>query len=130
MTLDDTEMLSHLVAVSPKEYQSNLTNYMMYNEDVKIQEIHKTLKHHYRALKTSSKEDQTDNEVALARFGFKGRCKKCGVFGHKVAKCPEKKKGNNASNKKENKIKGKCFNCGKEGHRVVDCWHKKENKDK
>ena len=132
MTLDDTEMLTQLVAVAPKEYQNVLTNYMMYNEDVKIQEIRKTLKHHYRALKISSKEDQTDNEVALAGFGFKGRCKKCGVFGHKAAKCPEKKKGNNGPDKKENKIKikGKCFNCGKEGHRAVDCWHKEENKDK
>ena len=132
MTLDDTEMLTQLVAVAPKEYQSVLTNYMMYNEDVKIQEIHKTLKHHYRALKISSKEDQMDNEVAFLDLDSRARCKKCGVFGHKAAKCPEKKKGNNASNKKENKIKikGKCFNCGKEGHQVVDCWHKEENKDK
>lgn len=70
-----------------------------------------------------------DNEVALARFGFKGRCKKCGVFDHKAAKCPEKKKGNHANYKKNNKdkIKGECFNCGKESHCAVDYWHKEEN---
>ena len=107
-----------MVAVAPKEYERVLTNYMMYNEDVKIQEIHKMLKHHYRALKISSKEDQMDNEVTFTGFGFKGRCKKCRAFGHKAAKCPERKKGNNMSDKKESKIKikGKCFNCGKEGH--------------
>ena len=94
---------------------------MMYNEYVKIQQIRKMLKHHYRALKISSKEDQMDNEVTLAKFGFKGRCKNCGAFVHKAAKCPEKKKENQMTDKKDNKIKikGKGFNCGKEGHHVL-----------
>ena len=123
MMLDDTEMSTQLVLVVPKEYQSILTNYMMYNEDVMIQEICEMLRHHYRDLKISSKEDQMDSEIALTGFGFKGRCKKCGAFGHKGAKCPEKKKENQMIDKKDNniKIKGKCFNCGKEGHCVIDC---------
>jgi len=47
-------------------------NYMMYNKDVKILKIRKSLKHHYWALKISSDKDQTDNEVAHAGVGFKG----------------------------------------------------------
>ena len=86
---------------------------MMYNKDVK---------HHYRALKICSNEDQMDNKVAFAGFGFKGRCKKDTVFSNKVAQFPEKKKGNHANNK--NKNENKCFYYGNEVHCAVDGWYK------
>jgi hypothetical protein len=68
---------------------------------------------------------------------FKGRCRKCGVFGHKAVDC-QKKMGNGNHSFEGNKGKGprgnfnkkaiKCCNCGLLGHMAKDCRIPKNEK--
>ena len=65
---------------------------------------------------------------------YKGRCKKCGKYGHKSADCrsdPSNSNNNWYNNnngkhkhKHKHKFKGKCNYCGMEGHKEKDCWKK------
>ena len=58
---------------------------------------------------------------------FKGKCNKCGKYGHRVSDCWGNKKDNrNKNNTARNpSFNGECNNCRKRGHRAVDCWDKK-----
>ena len=56
-----------------------------------------------------------ENETVLLFNQFKGRCHKCGEFGHKAVTCKKQSRGN------ENRGI-KCHHCGKIGHRKAECW--------
>ena len=70
-------------------------------------------------FKMNDNDDEESVDEALVTNGkFKGRCHKCGQYGHKGANCP-KKKGII------------CFKCGKPGHIAPNCREKlDENVDK
>ena len=75
-------------------------------------------------LRKKVKEDTDDKEEqALFTTKFKGRCNKCGKFGHKAKVCRSNvDKIDQQENKK--KFTGKCFHCGKVEHCEADCWAK------
>ena len=61
---------------------------------------------------------------------FNGRCRACGVYGHKLVDCRrENKSSNNEKNnendrRNKNRFKGTCNYCHKYGHKEIDCWTK------
>ena len=64
---------------------------------------------------------------------FKGRCRHCGVIGHKEAQCWKKKSGQKgkrdySSDENGPRIKGKCHWCLKQGHMEKYCKSKKAGK--
>ena len=98
-----------------------------------VEEVKERLRSKYNKLKVklnlSDKEDEEGEEKALAaRFKkqFKGRCQKCGKWGHKSADCRGKtEEGENKNKEQKPKFKGDCHYCGKTGHRAADCFKKK-----
>ena len=76
-------------------------------------------------LRKRFKDDSDDeDEQALITAKFKGRCNKCGKFGHKAKDCRLNIENDNKKNNPKKKFSGKCFHCGKLGHREADCWSK------
>jgi hypothetical protein len=91
-------------------------------------------------------KDSADNSgetaLVMSTKAFKGRCRKCGKFGHKAADCwfdEENKnkgtgsKGNNTGSNSGSgggKFAGECFCCGKKGHRISECRKKKADEAK
>ena len=70
--------------------------------------------------------DSDDEETALAAGQFKGRCNKCGKYGHKSADCRGDK--SQSAESSSGKFDGDCFYCKKPGHREINCWKKKKDK--
>ena len=91
------------------------------------------------AKKTPEREQLELACEALMKRHFKGRCRKCGVFGYKAADCHKKVgNGNRAVGCEGNKGKGprgnfnkkaiKCCNCGLLGHMAKVCCKPKNEK--
>ena len=82
---------------------------------------------------SDSESSSSGTEDALLATQFKGRCRRCRTFGHKVADCLEKKNdwkptsNNSTSTKTPKKFNGNCYYCKKNGHREADCFKKKRN---
>jgi hypothetical protein len=88
--------------------------------------------------KTPEREELEKAYKAVMKRHFKGRCQKCGVFGHKAVDC-RKLMGNGNGNtfrggnggggpRKFNKKAIKCYNCGLLGHVAKDCCKPKNKK--
>ena len=76
---------------------------------------------------------EEEAETALFSKQFKGRCHKCGKWGHKSTDCKENKGGERNSgggnNRGGQRTSKKCTHCGKTGHTIETCW-KKQREDK
>jgi len=86
-----------------------------------------------KGIKTDYSESEEEGEKELFPKTFKGRCRRCGKFGHKAADCKtDLKKGpwnprsnkNNGGGNNQGRFQGKCNYCGKYGHKEADCWVK------
>jgi hypothetical protein len=66
-------------------------------------------------------ESAREEEQALAAYSkqFKGRCSKCGEYGHKSGDCKDDKKGGSS-------FKGSCSYCEEKGHVIADCEVKRK----
>ena len=118
-------------------------------KEIDIERIRDRLRSRYERLRKSGgprhrkyqgrkKNDQEDDEEdsdgddadgedkALVSAGFKGRCHRCGMFGHKGWECP------NNNNKNQHGYQGNClgqygrkpvtcYRCGKKGHIAPLC---------
>ena len=102
-------------------------------------------RHHVRTVigiphsESDSESSSSRTEDALLATRLKGRCFRCGTFGHKAADCPEKKTddrkstSNNptsTSTKTPKTFKGDCTNyCGRKGHKEEYCFKKKQDSE-
>ena len=80
----------------------------------------------------SSKGSASSTEDALLATQFKGRCRKCGQYGHKGADCPEKKSENSTPSTTGSTtpiFQGNCRYCGKKGHKEAQCRKKKRDSE-
>ena len=81
--------------------------------------------------KSDSESSSSGTKDALSATQFKGRCRRCGTFGHKAVDCPEKKNdqkptsNDSISTKTPKKFNRNCYYCSKKGHREADCFKKK-----
>ena len=72
------------------------------------------------------KKEHTDRAFAAYTKQFKGRCRKCGKYGHMAKDCRNPGNGNQGGNggrsfSEKKKFTGKCFYCDKPGHQKKDC---------
>ena len=120
-------LLGHILTNLPKEYDTTveaiqreilLTSYTPTLEDTLV-----LLRTKYNMIKNRDEnENKKQEETALVARGFKGRCRKCGVFGHKAVDC--KKSTDSTKNNVE------CFYCKKKGHRIADCYKRKQKEER
>ena len=129
-TVDDEFLILHILNNLPSEYDNVVENLEERVDSVLnplgIEDIRQKLSEKYEKmrLRRKFKEDSDDeDERALFVAKFKGRCNKCGKFGHKAKDCRSNVDNDKEKNQKK-KFTGKCFHCGKSGHKEADCWAK------
>ena len=97
----------------------------------KLSEKYEKIKKRKGVKGYNSDDSDDDEEKALFARTFKGRCRKCGKFGHKAVDCRSSggfkdnhniKKGRMMISR--SKFQGKCHHCGKYGHREMKRWEK------
>ena len=82
------------------------------------------------AIETDESED--DEKAMVAMTKFKGKCHRCGVYGHKGADCRSSGadgSGNGGNGDSGGGGKGRiiCHYCKKPGHKVSECRKKKRD---
>ena len=140
--IDDEYLMMHILNNLPSAYDSLIENLEDRLDSVldpltlsilrdKLSEKYEKIRKRKGWDDDSASEDE--EERALFAKSFKGRCRKCGKFGHKGADCRSNGKQNQGNQDKTKtgkgragggKFQGKCYHCGKIGHREADCWKK------
>ena len=117
-------LLGHILTNLPAEYDSTVEaiqrEMLMTSYTPTLEETLVLLRTKFKLLENRTKKEGTDS-VLIAR-GFKGRCRKCGTFGHKAVDCKKKEGGNS------NEVT--CFYCKKKGHRIAECFKLKKKQEK
>ena len=139
--IDDEYLMMHVMNNLPSAYDGLIENLedrldstfdpltMTVLRD-KVSEKYEKIKRR-KGIKDEVSDSEEEEEKALFAKQFKGRCRKCGKFGHKAADCksdikkgpwnPSKRNGGGGS---RTRFQGKCNYCGKYGHKEADCWAK------
>ena len=147
-TIDDEYLMMHIMNHLPSSYDSLIKNLEDRLDSIvdpltigmlrdKLSEKFEKIRKRQGIKDNESDDSNEDDERALFAKTFKGRCHKCGKFGHKAVDCRSSGgfKNNNNNNNNNNNYKGrannsrgsfqgKCHHCRKYGHREVDCWEK------
>ena len=133
--IKEEALMIHILNHLPAEYDVAVHHLLKrmdnLSDPLEMSEIKGDLRLIFMTLKSRSKskkyddsdedsDDSDDEESAFVAGGkFKGRCYKCGRFGHKSVNCPNSHGTQNSKNGQ--KFNGKCFYCGKWGHRKSEC---------
>ena len=128
-TIDDEFLILHILNNLPSDYDNVVENLEervdLTTNPLGIEDVCQKLSEKFEKmrLRKKLKEDTDDeDEQALFTTKLKGRCNKCGKFGHKAKDCRLNMDRKEQQEKK--KFTGKCFHCGKVGHKEADCWVK------
>ena len=129
-TVDDDFLILHILNNLPNEYDNVVENLEERVDSVLnplgIEDVRQKLSEKYEKMRLRKKfkeESDDDDERAMFAAKFKGRCNKCGKFGHKAKDCRSNVDSDKEKNLKK-KFTGKCFHCGKVGHKEISCWIK------
>ena len=119
-------LMIHILNNLPEEYDNQVEQLedKLNNttEPLNLKTIRENLNLRYERLNNKDDDDEDNEdkeEKALVMTQFKGRCWKCGKYGHKGADCRSMNKG------KSTYFNGKCNYCHKQGHKEADCRKKK-----
>ena len=130
-TVDDEALILHILNNLPSEYDNVVENLEERVDSVinplGLEDVRQKLSEKYEKMRLRKRfKDDSDDEDEQALFAtkFKGRCNKCGKFGHKAKDCRSNTENGNKKNNPKKKFSGKCFHCGKMGHKEADCWSK------
>ena len=119
--MSDQDFMIHILNNLPESYDVILdgmeSRLMLPDSDpnkLTIENIRDKLNSRFERIANS--ESAREDEQALAAYSkqYKGRCSKCGEYGHKSRDCEDDKKGGSS-------FKGSCFYCGEKGHVIADC---------
>ena len=126
--IDDEFLILHILNNLPSEYDNVVENLEERVDSVinplGIEDVRQKLSEKFEKMKIRKKikEDSEDeDDQALFTTKFKGRCNKCGKFGHKAKDC---RSTSDTHQGKTKKFTGKCHHCRKMGHKEADCWAK------
>ena len=84
-----------------------------------LEKVYKTLAKD-EAMENEEKEEDDKAYMAFSK-SFKGRCNRCGKYGHKGRDCKEEMDKPSYS--------GRCFFCDKKGHKIQNCFAFKKYKE-
>ena len=120
----DERFLGHVLTNLPEEYDPTVEaiqrEMLMTTYTPNLEETLVLLRTKYKLLE--SRGSTKKEESALITKGFKGRCRKCGAFGHKAVDCRKSESTNSED--------VTCFYCKKKGHRIAECFKLKKKKEK
>ena len=124
--MSDQDFMIHILNNLPESYDVILdgmeSRLMLPDSDpnkLTIENIRDKLNSRFERI--AKNESAREDEQALAAYSkqYKGRCSKCGEYGHKSGDCKDDKKGGSS-------FKGSCFYCGEKGHVIADCEVKRK----
>ena len=84
-----------------------------------IENIRDKLNNRFERIAKNTEAKEEEKALAAFQKQYKGRCGKCGEYGHKSGNCPENRKGNSSFN-------GSCYYCGEKGHVKSNCEVKRK----
>lgn len=127
--MSDKDFMVKILNNLPSEYDvilDGLENRLTLDQSdpnaLTIENIREKLNNRYERIKKNESEDDVEEEKALyanhqekALYAkqYKGRCGKCGEYGHKS--------GSTNCSENENSFKGNCFFCEEKGHKINGC---------
>ena len=139
--MSDDQFLLHLLNNLTEEYDPEVKDLEKRigstTNPLDIEEVREDLNLRYeRTGKHEDTSESEEEEHALYAGGqFKGRCNKCGKYGHKAVACRGSKPGDDKTKPayggrkpggfNSGKFTGECHYCKKTGHKASDCFKKK-----
>ena len=129
--MTDKEMMLHILNNVPKDYDIEVSKFedKLENGTLTLETIRSGFNLRFEKNNEDAGEKE-EEETALGAFAkqFKGKCWKCGTYGHKGADCKKSGKGNNngkgnngSNNNGGGRFSGQCHYCKKPGHKIADC---------
>ncbi len=125
--MKDDDIIAHIIANLPEEYNELVTSLETNLESLSVKRLKERIRSFYMRRIYSKVEKKNDFIVFLVhketekgtrhRYQFKGRCNKCGTYGHKAKYC-----NNDLNGKTNEKNKLSCQFCKKPGHVKRDCY--------
>ena len=133
IAISDEQMMIRILDGLPDKYQITVEIMEQKLGHMTLNELRGELQTRYQRMASKWKWTKKENKETSKRDGedtalvanFKGRCNKCGNFGHKAADCK-----NNDRDKDSDKFTGKCQYCEKTGHHKSECRKYKTDKKK
>jgi hypothetical protein len=117
VNIEESELIAHILNNLPNNYSELVTSVEGDVDKLKMKTLRESVRAFYRRKviknglgKNDDNEEDDENVALFTKQGFKGRCRKCGVFGHKAAEC--NKTGKEKPHSGAGSVK-KCFSCGK-----------------
>ena len=135
--ISDDDLMIHVLNYLPKksyDIEKAACEKELEKGTLTITNLREELRRRYDSdIKDNMSEDEEESDTALFAKQFKGRCHRCGKWGHKSTECKDKdnkgKGGATKTNGGGNKNSKKCTHCGRTGHLIDQCW-KKQKEDK
>lgn len=124
--MSEVDLIIHILSNLPEEYEvavSELEEKLKNTSTpLSIETVREKLNSRYERMTKNAEAKEEEKALAAFKKQYKGRCSKCGEYGHKSADCSERNKSSGAGNSSENKkFDGECYYCGKKGHRKSEC---------
>eukprot|EP00733_Pompholyxophrys_punicea_P000164 Pompholyxophrys_punicea_v1_NODE_28_length_5163_cov_5.731206.p1 type:complete len:571 gc:universal NODE_28_length_5163_cov_5.731206:57-1769(+) len=132
----DLDTIAHILNNMGNKYKELVTIIEGQLDGLTLEQLKKRVRAYYKRQTNLGHEadDDDDDENGAALVMFKGRCSKCGKFGHKAVDCPSGNGGAGGNQYKREqkgpKVAGRCNWCNKPGHIERFCWAKKRGSPK
>ncbi len=114
--------ITHILSNLAEDYSELITVLESNLDDLTIQKLKERVRGFYRRKQRS--ENYIEKNTHALLHIFKGRCKICGMYGHKGVNCPKKRITVNGNNRDK---KTTCRYCRKQGHIEEKCYEKKSD---
>lgn len=127
--MNDQDFMIHILNNLPEEYDVILdgmeSRLMLPDSDpnkLTIENIRDKLNNRFERIAKNTEAKEEEKAFAAFSKQYKGRCGKCGDYGHKSSDCSENRKGDSS----HSSFNGTCYYCGEKGHIKANCEVKRK----